>query len=331
MSNTTVDSTKYGTIITAVGLAKFADGILNGTRVSVVSAAVGDGGGSYYVPTLDQTALKNECWRGEIAYARLNESSDNVIDVKFVVPADVGGFTIREAALIDADGDTIAICNTPDAEKVPTIDGVSFPITMVMHIIVKDASVVAFAINPSLDTVSREEMENAIGAHNSDPNAHGGLGGARIVEITIPADGWTLDEHGERYIDIPVPEADESRYPDVALHKSSIETAREAELCPTVQSLEGAVRFWAKKQPTADMNATLALIISGSGDGGGNASGGGAYVLPIATSTTLGGIKLGTGLKSSADGTVSVASGVSDEDIATSDDTESMLDEIFAD
>jgi len=90
------------------------------------------------------------------------------------------------------------------------------------------------------------------------------------------------------------------------------------------------VRFWACNEPTADMSATLALLTSGATGSGGSASGGAAYVLPIATKTTLGGIKIGAGLSAAADGTVSVASTVPEEDIATSTDTEAMLDEIFS-
>lgn len=160
--NTTVTTARYGTIITAIGSVKIAAGIIVGKKINITHAAVGDGSGAYYKPTVDQTGLLRECWRGEIASARISETNPNMIDVKFIVPAEVGGFTIREAALIDDEGDTIAICNTPDAEKVNITDGVSFPLQMVMHIIVTDASVVSFSVNPSLDTVSREEMEAAI-------------------------------------------------------------------------------------------------------------------------------------------------------------------------
>lgn len=175
MSDTTVTTARFGTVITAVGTSKITDGILTGKKINIVHAAVGDGNGAYYMPTREQKSLKNECWRGEIAYARISESNPNMIDVKFIVPAEVGGFTIREAALLDSNGDTIAICNTPDAEKVSITDGVSFPLVMVVHILVEDAAAVSFTINPALDTVSREEMEKAIKAHNEDPNAHAGL------------------------------------------------------------------------------------------------------------------------------------------------------------
>ena len=262
MSNTTVATAKYGTVINAIGSAKIADCILNGKKINITAAAVGDGGGAYYKPTREQVALKNECWRGEIAYARINEANPNMIDVKFIVPADVGGFTIREVALIDADGDTVAIGNTPDAEKIAVTDGVSFPITMVMHILVDDASVVSFSINPDLDTVSREEMEQAI------KNYYAGVGSALIRPITIPAAAWapvatddgTEPPGGYTYTaDVTLAEVKDAHFPVMALDIQAQAPAAEAALCPTIETLDGIVRFWAKKIPTVDLTGTIML------------------------------------------------------------------------
>lgn len=264
MSNTTVATAKYGTVVTAVGSAKIAAGILNGTKVNITHAAVGDGGGAYYMPTTEQNGLLSECWRGEIAYARISESADNIIDVKFIVPAEVGGFTIREAALIDADGDTIAICNTPDAEKVPVMDGVSFPLSMVMHIIVEDASVVSFSINPALDTVSREEMEEAIDSALS--GFANEVGSAIIRHITIPVTGWQLVEDGTeglggyKYtVDVAVVDVRDTHFPSLALEIPSLSVAGDAGLCPTIETLDGMIRFWAEEIPAADLIGTVLL------------------------------------------------------------------------
>lgn len=50
--------------------------------------------------------------------------------------------------------------------------GVDGRLTMVMHIVVADASVLEFTIIPALDVVSREDLERAISEHNTDPAAH---------------------------------------------------------------------------------------------------------------------------------------------------------------
>lgn len=165
-------STKYGTIITTEGAALIAECVLNGTKLVISQAAAGDGGGAYYQPTPDQGGLKNERWRGEIASAELSPTTPNMIDIKIVMEDDVGGFTVREMAIYSEAGALIAICNTPDTEKVAISEGVSGKLTMLMHIIVADASVLEFVITPSLDTVSREQMEAAISQHNASNTCH---------------------------------------------------------------------------------------------------------------------------------------------------------------
>ena len=162
----------YGTIITSEGAAIIADCILNGKMLVISEAAAGDGGGAYYQPTVGQESLVNEKWRGEIAAAEISTSTQNMIDVKIVIGDEVGGFVIREMGLFSEDGVLIAVCNTPDTEKVAISGGVSGKLTMVMHIIVADVSVVEFTINPSLDTVSKEELEEAIFQHNASTTCH---------------------------------------------------------------------------------------------------------------------------------------------------------------
>lgn len=55
----------------------------------------------------------------------------------------------------------------------------------------------------------------------------------------------------------------------------------------------------------------LPLIIDGNGGGSGGGSGGGgtSYTLPIATSSVLGGVKIGSGVSIAVDGTISVSGG----------------------
>ena len=136
----------YGTIITTAGAALIANCILSGGKVNIKEAAAGDGGGTYYQPTVGQTTLRNEKWRGDIAHAEISTSTANMIDVKIVIDDSVGGFPVREIGLFDDDGTLVAICNTPDTEKVALSGGVSGKLTLVVHIVVADASVVSFTI-----------------------------------------------------------------------------------------------------------------------------------------------------------------------------------------
>ena len=163
---------RYGTKITTLGAARINACILAGTKLKITQAAAGDGGGGYYVPTVDQTELVAELWRGPIVSAVQNPAVPNMLDVKIVIDDSVGNFVCREMGLFSEDGELIAICNTPDTEKVAISTGVDGRLTMVMHIVVADASVLEFTIIPALDVVSREDLERAISEHNTDPAAH---------------------------------------------------------------------------------------------------------------------------------------------------------------
>lgn len=169
-------------------------------------------------------------------------------------------------------------------------------------------------------------------------NGGSSVGSAVVKEITIPAEGWALDETGSDepymgmdeyryYVDVTDEEVTDDQVPIVALHKDALETAKQAGLCPTAQTVTGAVRFWARYEPMQDMAATLALL---SASGSGQTGGGGTYVLPVATATTLGGVKLGEGFSTTPDGTLSyTGTGLPEDAFAQPDETQEMLDEVL--
>lgn len=163
---------KYGTRITTAGATLITNCILAGTKLKITQAAAGDGGGSYYVPSTEQTELVRELWRGPIVSAEQNPTVPNMMDVKIIIDDSVGNFIVREMGLFDEDGTLIAICNTPDTEKVVISTGVDGRLTMLMHIVVVDSSVLEFTVTASLDTVSPEDLEAAIAEHNTDPASH---------------------------------------------------------------------------------------------------------------------------------------------------------------
>ena len=117
--------------------------------------------------------------------------------------------------------------------------------------------------------------------------------------------------------------------PIVSLHRDSLAVAEAAGMCSSAETVDGAVRFWARKVPTADLEATLALLTPGTGELGA-AGGGSAYVLPVATTETAGVVKIGEGLSVTADGTISVSGGgIDEDDVATAEEMETMLDRVF--
>lgn len=186
---------QYGTKVTTLGASRITACILAGTKLKITQAAAGDGGGGYYVPTVDQTELVGEMWRGPIVSAVQNPAVPNMLDVKIVIDDSVGNFICREMGLYSEDGVLIAVCNTPDTEKVAISTGVDGRLTMVMHIVVADASVLEFTIVPALDVVSREDLEKAIEEHNTDPASHADI--RRAIPVAVEAHNSASDVHPE--------------------------------------------------------------------------------------------------------------------------------------
>ena len=115
---------RYGIKITALGASRIAGCILGGTKLKIAQTAAGDSDGGYYVPTVGQTELVGKLWRGPIVSAVQNPSVPNMLDVKIVIDDSVGNFVCREMGLFSEDGALIAVCNTPDTEKVAISTGV---------------------------------------------------------------------------------------------------------------------------------------------------------------------------------------------------------------
>ena len=145
---------------------------------------MGDGGGAYYQPTPNMTGLKNECWSGPIKSVSVNKDSPNMIDITAIIPSTVGGFTIREMAVKDDVKNTIAICNTPDTEKVIISSGAAGEIELTMHIEISNADAISFIIDPNVVTATKKDIED----HDASKTAH-------AAEFEKKADVTDLNAH----------------------------------------------------------------------------------------------------------------------------------------
>lgn len=347
----TTDSRPYKSMITDIGNAKMAQAILEGRKVNIVEMRLGDGGGSYYMPTTAATALLNEVWRGEIANKAISDLSPNIIAVKAVIPSSVGGFTVREAALYDDDGDMIAVCNMPEIAKATLPDGISSKLDIVMNILLTNVEAVEFVINPTLDPASMDDVAAAIAAHNAAPDAHNGaVGGAKAtaLDITIPKDGWAAvtsaspgdnadggdgeetgadagtstadsgEPGGGMYVDIAIEGMTADMFPELSIYPADMETARLCAFSTSVRTMAGALRVYAQTAPAADMRATLKLTAaSGTMPSGGSSGSAGAA-------------SIGNGLTYDADGNLAVKAGdglTFDDQGALSVDAATLSDE----
>ena len=174
----------YGTLVTDCGIQLIAAAVMEGKKINITDLAVGDGGGTYYQPTPNMTGLKNECWSGPIKSVSVNKDSPNMIDITAIIPSTVGGFTIREMAVKDDVKNTIAICNTPDTEKVIISSGAAGEIELTMHIEISNADAISFIIDPNVVTATKKDIED----HDASKTAH-------AAEFEKKADVTDLNAH----------------------------------------------------------------------------------------------------------------------------------------
>lgn len=159
---------KYGSLVTVIGKDKIVTAMMEGKKINITQFAAGTGGGAYYQPTEEQNALADEKWRGAIAESKVNEDSPNIIEIVAVIPPNEGGFTIREIAAFDEDGDMIVIANTPDTEKVIITSGAAGEVKLTIYMEISNASVVELKIDPYTVTATKQDLEN----HDKSNNAH---------------------------------------------------------------------------------------------------------------------------------------------------------------
>jgi len=165
----------FYTILTDTGKAKLANAQALGTKVEFSEMAVGDGGGDYYDPVESQTALKNETWRGQINRIKTDDDNPSWIVVEVVIPMSTGGFTIREAGILDADGDLIAVGKYPATYKPVLAEGSGKDLYIRMILEIGNVSSVTLKIDPAVVLSTREYVDGSIEEHNTDPSAHGNL------------------------------------------------------------------------------------------------------------------------------------------------------------
>lgn len=202
----------------------------------------------------------------------------------------------------------------------------------------------ADGVNVTVDpagTITREEAEHIID-EAVDEMAEG-VGSAIIVPITIPAAGWVAVGEGAEglgdylyTIDVAIADCLDAHFPAMALNIPSLAVATAAGLCPTIETLDGIVRFWAMAIPTADLSGTICLrspnLLNSGTTGDGNIATDeevdDAVDDVFGDGTTSGGGS-GTGGTESGGESEGDSPNVDDSNIATDKEVEDMVNGIF--
>ncbi|HBR1554036.1 TPA: phage tail protein [Klebsiella quasipneumoniae subsp. quasipneumoniae] len=153
-------SKKFKSLITAAGREKIAEAIANGDKVIFSWMSVGDGGGSVTIPGDEQTALVNERFRTQLNSLKLSDT-DSIIIAEMIIPPEVGGFTIREAALFDDDGGCMAVANVPETYKPALAEGSGRFTVLRIWLAVSSTEAVELIADPGIVLATVEDVINA--------------------------------------------------------------------------------------------------------------------------------------------------------------------------
>lgn len=162
----------YYSLLTDVGAAAMAYAAAHGTPVVLSEIALGDGGGSVPAPTKATTSLVNEVYRAGINSITQDETNSSWYIVELVIPPQIGGFTIREFRVDDANGNAIYVGNTAPETKPILPDGMTRDSIYRLIVETSNAATINLTVDPSIMMATHQFVLNEIAAHEAKTDPH---------------------------------------------------------------------------------------------------------------------------------------------------------------
>ena len=189
-------------ILTNVGAAKQANANALGIPWKITQMGVGDANGTDPVPAATQTALINERRRAPLNQLKIDPANSAIIIAEQVIPAEVGGWWIREIGLYDADNDLVAIANCAPSFKPLLTQGSGRTQVVRMNLLVSNSASVELKIDPSvvlatrsyvdqkvLDELNKQDFKFSVTVATTGAIA---LNGLQVIDGEAVADGWRV-------------------------------------------------------------------------------------------------------------------------------------------
>lgn len=152
-------NSKFMAILTRVGEAKLANANALGVAWKLTHLGVGDANDTDPIPDRLQTRLINERRRAPVNQLRTDPANTSVLIAEQIIPADVGGFWIREIGLYDADGDLVAVSNCAPSYKPLLGQGSGRTQIVRMNFVVSSADNITLKIDPAVVLATRQYVD----------------------------------------------------------------------------------------------------------------------------------------------------------------------------
>ncbi|MFA0919610.1 phage tail protein [Pseudomonas tremae] len=155
-----IDQTsQFFATLTNVGAAKQANADALGVPWKIAQMGVGDANGADPVPDASQKKLINERRRAPLNQLKVDPANNAIIIAEQVIPAEVGGFWIREIGLYDTDGDLVAVANCAPSFKPLLAQGSGRTQIVRINLLVSNTSNVELRIDPTVVLATRSFVD----------------------------------------------------------------------------------------------------------------------------------------------------------------------------
>lgn len=151
---------RFMSLITKAGREKIAAAAVTGEKVLFSQMSVGDGSGAPTEPSENQSSLVNEQFRTSLNSLKIQENERNIITAEAIIPPQVGGFTIREAALFDEDGICMAVACVPETYKPALAEGSGRFTVLRIWLVVSSTDNIELRVDPGIVLATVEDVIN---------------------------------------------------------------------------------------------------------------------------------------------------------------------------
>ena len=145
------------TLLTTVGAAKYAYNDANTLPTEFAEIALGDNNGAAFIPSITDGDCVNEVYRANINSITIDPADSTIVILQLVLPAAVGGFTVREARVYDADGVVMYTANPYFIKSIDSSDQ-----NLLFRIKRSATSNVTLLVDPSITLASHTYVINAL-------------------------------------------------------------------------------------------------------------------------------------------------------------------------
>lgn len=194
--------TTFFSVTSHIGDAKIANAVALNQQVGITHLAVGDGNGQSITPTKDKTALANETYRAQVSSLVVDDANPNYFIATLVIPPEIGGFTIREAAVFTQDGALFAVSNFPETYKPNLPEGGVGELTVQFYFAVVSPEAVKIVVDPYVTIATRQWVLSNVYS-KTEVNALLAPKFAFIKEATVTKPGWEYTISAEVPVSLP--------------------------------------------------------------------------------------------------------------------------------